>query len=364
MRFLRVALLFIVFNIVAVALLVGAAEIAARLILPDATPRFISAGLFEKNMFGSTFGLRPNHTGTVGGAKIFTDGRGCRITPGGDIDSSLPTLVFLGDSVTFGNSVQSGNTFVDITTSEVGGKYNVVNLSAPGWNLEDYINVLEYSPFFRGEDMGVVKVVLVYSLNDAYDVSAAGINKSLAGEKPPKTFRTRLRNHLKSISVTEDFNAFLARKSRLYLVFKKYGINTPKVWYENMAAHYRTLSVGAIEEKLAVIKSRLDRGDIEVTALVLPYAYQLGEGGGDSLLPQEMVLEAMEGAGIPCHDLTGHLRDAVSSEGMEGGDIYTYADAMHFNAAGHRLIAREILRKGFCFPLNSPGTGVSPGRAL
>jgi hypothetical protein len=328
--------------------LILTAELVARLFLDNAAPRFIAPQLLQQNRFGESFGLAANQQGEVGGVTVQTDRNGFRYDPNGpEFDSKLPTAAFLGDSVVFGNGVRSGRIFADLVAGENRGQRNIINISAPGWGIDHHIDVLDHYLLPNAEALNVEKVILVYSLNDVVNISGAELARVEEKSSKDLGFTTKLRNNLKSVQVFRSINQFTRRYSRLYLVFKKYVLDTPKVWFENDLVIYQSIEPGELEDKLRMVNARLEAKGIEFLVVIIPYEYQLRVATEDVFKPQNMVEDMLSAMNVEFHDLRdpmlSHMREAEESSGY----FFLYADAMHLSPQGHAFVAGEILERAF-----------------
>lgn len=104
-------------------------------------------------------------------------------------------ILFLGDSVTFGLGIPLEDTLVRQVERGLGGNVETLNLSMPGWNLEDELSALTTKGAYYEPDM----VVWVFFPNDiehmGWETGFIGINPSLDSLYRSWIFYQYLKSH-------------------------------------------------------------------------------------------------------------------------------------------------------------------------
>ncbi len=114
--------------------------------------------LFVENRFKKTMGLMPNSSGEFFGKEIFTDEHGFRqMNAPSNYDESW---LFLGDSVTFGVSVDPDQIFPQLIQNEF-QRTKIWNTAVVGYSTLNYLDVVDV---LLGDYDGFEKVVLFFLL--------------------------------------------------------------------------------------------------------------------------------------------------------------------------------------------------------
>jgi len=101
------------------------------------------------------------------GFRYTTDAFSCRTTSGAEAvrDESLPLVVVLGDSYSFGIGVSDGEEYPAVMKRALSGQVEVLNLGAPGWGLTQEIR--RYFELGSGRDPRLI--ILQFCANDLND---------------------------------------------------------------------------------------------------------------------------------------------------------------------------------------------------
>ncbi|HEX6898991.1 MAG TPA: SGNH/GDSL hydrolase family protein [Thermoanaerobaculia bacterium] len=233
------------------------------------------------------------------------DAEGHRVTPGG---SSGPPIVFVGDSITFGWGVDARDTFV----SRVGHALDrrTVNLGVPGYGTDQsYLALMHHG---RQSPLNSALVIYTLTANDVFDV-------------------------------TQD---------------RMYGRGKPRININGTIEPFRSsgFPLGWIEQRsylLASIRTGIDmlsrkpqsqperaRGARLVAFLVEQMRQQCEAAGADFLLvvPKHEILAGETPTGAREVDL-GPAIERIQRTGRS----LVFREDRHFNAAGHAVVASEIL---------------------
>lgn len=334
----RVAAVVLVADLVLLLLLEGTSRLFApaaddsrlgelsRLSVALGLPALQKAVLFDRTLFWKLRpGLPPTLVeGRIGPSdpirfRLSTTAEGFRAPDPG----VSPVIVSLGDSCTFGLAVEDGETFPARLQALTG--LPVLNAGVPGYSSFQGRRLLEE----RIRVWRPKAVVLQFGWNDAavWDGRSDAEHAGLLARGP----------------------GLLARSRLIQLLLPLLPGRESRVGDANGAAARPRLSPAEFGEEIRAMV-RLSRAEGAEPLLVLwPARHHLG------------------GVRIPPH--LGVLRQVAASDGVllvdllevfsrEGGTSL-YADAVHANASGHRVVAEAIA--GAFRTLNSPITGSTPG---
>jgi hypothetical protein len=304
-----------------------------------------SRGMFAAERFGSSYGNTPNFEGVSFGQKFTTDENGFRADPKQrfKLPASLPAILIIGDSVTFGAGVSEENTIAGILRARCGQRMSILNASAIGYDTFDYENVLN-SIISQRKD--VQKVFLFLCLNDVNNLSAAKIRMETSGQgtvegkddAPPGAVPSTIR--MWGNSTLQSINDYLRSRSKLYLWLKNALRDTQMIYFKNDLMPYQlgAKSVEASLRPLVAIKQTLLKQGITLDVFVLPYAVQTRvEAPPEFLAPQQLINKFLDANEIRHHDLTGLFQKQKSPM-----SLFLYGDPMHLSERGSLLTADAI----------------------
>jgi lysophospholipase L1-like esterase len=260
--------------------------------------------------------LRPNldvarRTQDKGNIRIRTDGEGNRIVPEGTAGPVQGTILLLGDSFAFGEGVDEQ---VTVAASLAAAGWKVVNLGVCGYGTnQELLRFRRYAAQHAGEFQWVI--VLVYT-NDEEDVRSS---YKFARTRPTASWdgqQLTLRPfHLPWTDRLTDLSAlyWLGR----HLIWNR-PIIEPGTGHAAVAA---CLAAVEKEAKAVGAKALLVMQDGQKPELASPF------------------VSAAQEQGIVLHDLS-----PVLNRHLKAGEKLLIADGVHWNAAGSRLVARELLQ--------------------
>jgi hypothetical protein len=329
-------LLLVLGSLAVVALIGGAAELAVR-IFSSVDLVGNSRNLFVAKAWGKSHGNAPNVEAISFGARVYTDSNGFRVAQGADRndDGRSEAILLLGDSVGFGPAVSEPETYAGLLRTRFPAQ-RVYNSSVIGFATQDYRNFVEA---FVPAHPEVSSAVLVYCLNDVTTTSARNIDRLVGKDEPAG--EPSLTERLRSWTWISDANDYLRSRSKLYLLIRHRLLGTQtRDWKEvlRLYADGREADVEQAVRDVSEVAELLKQRGIPLVVVIAPFEYQLRKPEDpDSQVPQRELTERMSRAGLePIDPRPAFTADHPSS------DYYLSYDAMHFSAAGHRVMADVI----------------------
>ncbi|MEM9177721.1 MAG: GDSL-type esterase/lipase family protein, partial [Myxococcota bacterium] len=331
-------------SLLAVALVAGVVEIAARSVEPRLVGRLYDA----RTTAGHPIELND-------------DGyRGPLVAPAREADGVR--LLALGDSVTFGTGVATEDAWPFALAREVGvagdAPVDVLNLSGPLADLRQLTDLLERYGASHRPDVAVVMVtgnMVALSWTRA-DEPVEPLLGAPPPPAPPPSFRDRLAALPHAFALPglltigmEHFRLAIGLNDHLidpdapFGVMLAHGIRQGDVPPGMADETWRRF-----EADLKALRARAAVLGLPVVVAYAPPRFALSERLVDNkksvptdrftIDPLERAREAVRAAGLPFVDLAAPLRAA--SEGDE--PVYVLSDYAHFDRAGHDAIARAL----------------------
>ena len=330
-------LLLVLGSLLAVVLLAAGAELAVR-VFSSVDLVGNSRNLFVAGAFGKSHGNAPNVEAISFGQTIYTDEHGFRIPKRGVRDDAgkREAILILGDSVAFGPAVDEEQTIAGLLRARFPA-HRIYNSSVIGYSTPDYRNVVDA---FVPRHPEVSAVALVYCLNDVSATSARNIERYVSDEARGGGAST-LTEMLRSIAWISDANDYLRSRSKLYLFVRHHLLGTQtRDWQEALRLYSedRTADVEQAASDIAAIAALLKSRGIPLVVVIAPFEYQLrNPEDPESQVPQQKLAGQLARAGVDPIDPRPAFDPSHASS-----DYYLAYDAMHFSAAGHRVIADVI----------------------
>ena len=320
---------FVLINALSVIGLFALMEVGVRMIMPEIGPIGTEKTLINDGAFNGRGGLARNAEGTSNGALIQTNERRV-IAYSRPYDSSLNSVLFVGDSVTMGLGVQPDSSFAGLLSNSL-DSVNVLNTALIGYNGTDYKAVVDSflsvkSPV-KYERKNVDQVIVFWCLNDIYK------------DVPPSTIPGGMTR-----KVGAGVLPFIRRHIRLYQVLKNAFFDRSRSYYEHDAFYYAPDGQYYHHAILMLekIQEICNEEGVSMQVVLLPYEYQLRTHlPADSLnIPQELFKKDLQTMNIPVTDALAFMRNKGDSK-----KLYLYGDGIHFSNAGHRVFADWVLRE-------------------
>jgi lysophospholipase L1-like esterase len=325
-------------------------EGAVRFFYPHINSQNLDPDLFDPYKFGETYGYKANTRGNEFGAEYVTDERGFRIDPASlDHHKQDKVLVVLGDSVSVGMGVSADHAYPYILNRRLNG-HEVINASASGYSLSDYIVVLR-TVLPASKAHGIIRGVC---LNDVTAISQAHIVEMVQNSNPPGEssideirYPNPIVRGLRYISDNYlNFSGFLKKYSKTYLFLKSVALDSSQNHFQ---ADLITYQEPTMPDLLITEFKRLNdlatHHNAWLIVFLFPYEYQLRVRTEEVRYPQHVIVEAAQRSGVTTYDLYDDILKHLTSNGIPSKSIYLFNDPMHFNERGHQVIADLIYEK-------------------
>lgn len=294
---------------------------------------------FNKKSFFKKDGItyhKPNISMVVMGKMIKTDPNGFRVplTDYKLIDNQK-SIIILGDSVSFGVSVEERNTFIGRLRSQ--SKKNLLNTSVAGHRLEDYTFLIKK----YNNDFPQVKEILIFlCLNDIVLQEGVLQKENLETEiYDNKNFISKLINNKLFIKL----NFFLRDKSATFNLIKAVSTNNVKRHYNYMSPYY--LNKNYLEEYEKNLKKIIDYADkkqLEIKFILLPYKYQIKKDCQfDIMNPQYQISLLFRKLNQQLFDFSDDFCNKNNNK-----KLFLNFDPVHLSSAGHKFVSKLLIDKG------------------
>ena len=281
----------------------------------------IQKGVIYKT--GDTHYLKPNNEGIVFDEVIFTDSNGYRVPSKSYKYSGDSNIFILGDSVAFGNGVKEDKTFIGLLRKEF-IKKNFLNSSAPGYQINDHVNVINQTAKFRNVD----KIMYFFTLNDIYGSSNI-IN--LDNKKKESDY------NLKKYKLLNDLNSYLRNKSYLYMFIKGIGTDPSKRWFLNLYENFKKKDLDGTKNYFISLKNFSTKIQSDFIVILLPYEFQTRNCSKNILKPQKEISDILLNLNIEFKDLT----NVFCNQKNPKKNFYKF-DPMHLSKLGHKLVYNTL----------------------
>ena len=231
------------------------------------------------------------------------------------------SIVFIGDSVTFGDGVNEEDTFVGIIRKKL-TEFNIYNFAVSGQNLRHYVRTTK-NP---NNITNIKKIYVFLSLNDINMQNDIVENRSYEISS------------LRNIKFFQIINNFFRSKSNLYIYIKSLVLKTSEMyfWYDfNLYKEKKNLD--DLSKNLLIIKQDLKYYDYNI--ILLPYEFQLRKDcAPEFLMPQEKIKYMLKKNQMPFLDLTENFCDIKDHK-----KYFLPQDHMHLSKIGHNYLAPYLI---------------------
>jgi len=279
--------------------------------------------------------FKPNTSGLVFNKIVYTDKNGFRVpNKNYAYKGTNDSIIFFGDSVTFGNGIEETKTFVGLARKYF-INYNFHNISLPGYQIKDHKDNLEMIKKIKK----INHIIYVFTLNDI------DFNNNVVNIADKKVNKDKLVEKLKTINLINYFNFWLRNKSYLYMYIKGISSDPSKRWFEyDYNLYNNDLLLNNFESFIDNLSEETNAQKIKLSILILPYEYQTRKNKCkyENLMPQTKIKKILLDKKINYYDLT----DLFCSQKITKKLFYKF-DPMHLSERGHNLVFNFIKNEIF-----------------
>jgi hypothetical protein len=282
-----------------------------------------------------SFRFKPNYRGTRHGTESHPHATNSLGVLGErEIDSSVAVknVLFLGDSVTYGDGVPFDAVFVSCMQQRAGESYQLLNAACPGWNTRQEVQF--FRRFLAEENWQAI--VLVFCLNDHAEYQWA--------VTPDGRYEIVMRESLEGTLQKSITQWKLAR------VRARFG-DSPAA--QSLAQHDDAMLLAWDDsrwqsyENAELIPLLEERQRPPLIVVAVPTLYQLesvaaGASPELAFLPQRRLATQCIEHGVSCVDVS----EAFNQPGAPpAADCYSVDDYVHFSETGHALVGAYLWPK-------------------
>jgi lysophospholipase L1-like esterase len=300
-------------------------EFSVRLFVPEIQLPGTQRSIIQDSVFSDSPGLFPSSRGLSKGVLKSTDLSG--FWKYSSVNDSL-SILFLGDSVTMGIGTENDSTFPGLIHNSLSG-FHILNPSLIGYSSRDYLNIVTDLIVEKENYHQIKSVFLFWCLNDIYD------NHSI--QNAPG---------FDSDNLFGSVMVLIRNNSKLYLFLKKHFTDRPAAYFRHDQQFYESNDPdfrSAVDQILS-IKSLLEKREVDLKVILLPYEYQLRNSGNYTLSsPQDTLSMALKNNDISSFDLI----PAIHEKNIVSEKLYQYGDGIHFSDKGHSIVAEILLQEFF-----------------
>lgn len=294
-----------------------------------------SRGLFTYKRFGESYGNTPNFEGISFGETFYTDSEGFRVDPNfrSTAPPDAPTLLIMGDSVSFGTALKDDVTIAGLLRRSM-PQTNILNGSVIGYDSFDYKTV---TLAHLAKHPEIKTVALFLCLNDISDASAQMI-RSQNGQSSEADIQ------IANPSIPRRINDFLRSRSKLYLWLKNALVDTQMYYFKYDLGGYQKgeQNVLAALQPVIDLNMELKAKGVALKVFISPYEAQLRTPPPeDSKLPQQLITSVLTKNEVENYDLAPEfLKLSPKTNGL-----FLYGDPMHLSIDGARVAAAAACSK-------------------
>lgn len=275
---------------------------------------------------GRVYGLRPGIAPPIG-----INSLGFR---GPDVSRAKPAGVFrilmLGDSITYGNSVQWDQTFSwrleeQLNRRDTGLRFEVLNLGVSGYNTRQELAALRELGLQLDPDLIVLNVCLNDSDPEKEMYGIALKNRTQIRSWSDINIRTIVdSSYLLTLTKHELIGLLQGSATSLK------ALNSPRLFLDTRVGETAWAEMKAAMREMHAL-ARAAR--IPMAAVIYPYSSQL-ELSDEERVPQQDLLRFFRALGVPAMEPIPAYRGAEQSMFVDG--------YIHLSPLGHERVARAI----------------------
>jgi lysophospholipase L1-like esterase len=309
-------LFLILYNIIAVLLILAAIELSVRIFSNDIVTQGTDKNLLQENTYGITPSLKANSEGYVFGKKVEVNENGFLKNSCVLRKKKRKKVLFFGDSVTMGVGVDSDSSFAARLQQYYADSLEIDNLSLIGYNVNDYSRIvqgLSQQNKLRPYD----EVVFFFCIND-------NVLCQRANAKVEESCGSMIKDFFISHSYLYVWRA------------KSVGDASATYYHYDKKYYYDDAALDNLDLRLSQIKSNLQ---CKVQVIALPCEYQMRENYYEQNTPQDVLRIFTKKYHFSFHDCKSF---AAQTKG-DKKDLFLYADGIHFSNAGHRAFSSYLI---------------------
>ena len=278
--------------------------------------------------------LTPNSSGLVFSKKVYIDKNKTRVPSFEFKYDKNKDIIFIGDSVTFGNGVTEENTFVGLLRKKY-KNYNFYNTAVPGHDLPNHENTLnELSRYKKVE-----KIIYIFTLNDVLRDKTI-VNWNIRNQEKLAKELGFIQKIIRN-KFFRDINFYLRNKSYIFMFFKGILTDPSKRWYTNIEIFYKENKIDHLSFFLKKLIEFSKQREAELYMILLPYEFQTRDCENiSSYLPQQMIKKEISKVKINFIDFHNDFCKIKSPKKL----FYKY-DPMHLSKIGHKNVLKMIDRE-------------------
>ena len=279
---------------------------------------------------------KPNFVSKVMGKKLKTDENGFRIPLSEYVfQSNLESILILGDSVSYGVSVDENKTFVGLLRKKI--NKNLFNASVTGHTLKNYSYLIKR---YKNTLSTFEEAVIFLCLNDIM------VNEGVVKKENFKKISHRENENLLIKLLRNDVilkvNLFLREKSTLFNLVKGIGTKTVERYYNYITPYYdNKVYLEEYKNDITDILIFSKKNKIGVKFVLMPYKYQLKNNCDKKLMkPQNEIKKIFKSLNFELFDLSQDF-----CESSFKNDLILNFDPMHLSEKGHKFVSNLIIEK-------------------
>jgi lysophospholipase L1-like esterase len=294
----------------------GAMEIGLRLVLTHYLNPFQPDAVVG-------YRLKPNFAGRYPWVPVRTDEGGFRV-PDTHARSSRSTILFVGDSVTFGFGVLAEDSYPARFGERIGRPGDVVNAAVPGYNLEQALAAVRR---FIANGQKPELVVYGLCLNDI----AGADHPSTYEDIDPHASRARGNGLLSSSMLLSVLDRRL-KKLRAPAPSGPPPADTKESLLSDLSSPLLQSELPIFDREWSELEDVQRTTGIPIVVVVLPYRQQIVQHP-EWRAPQQYLQQKCSTSPLRCLDPSPMLEEHRSE------DLYTPTSSMHFSQGGNQLLA-------------------------
>ena len=268
------------------------------------------------------------------GKKIKTDSNGFRIPlEKYEIIKDFPGVLILGDSVSFGVSVEERKTFIGLLRKKV--KKNFYNTSVAGHRLEVYPILLEK---YHRQFPEIEEILIFLCLNDI--VVSDGIVKENDVGKNDTNYNSY--KFLKT-NLLVKINFFLREKSAIFNLAKAIGTQNVKRHFYYMYPYYKNrIYLETYEKNLEKLIKFSNLNKLDTKFVLLPYKHQTNNNcSSELMLPQSQIKNLFKKLNYQLFDFSEEFCNKNNNS-----KLFLNFDPMHLSSDGHKFVSELLIKRG------------------